>query len=357
MNRASSDSGLVTRCVTPLLDEDLLHVLQHTRGLWDELRGRSIFITGGTGFFGMWMVESFLFINRALSLNATICVLTRDPERFRNKAPHIVNDPAFSMLRGDVRNFEFPSGCRFDCVVHAGTTSSAPVEPLDMFSTIVDGTKRVLEFGKFVGARKFLFVSSGAVYGKQPTEITHISEEYVGGPAVLEPQSAYGEGKRAGELLCAMSTNEAIECKIARCFAFVGPHLPLNAHFAIGNFIRDAMAGGPIRIGGDGTPMRSYLYAADLAVWLWTILFRGNSNRAYNVGSSEDLSIKEIAEQVVNALNTDIEIKIALPVKDPTKPLRYVPNTERALDELGLIPWVGLQDAIHRTASWVKSLR
>jgi nucleoside-diphosphate-sugar epimerase len=355
MNRASAESGLVTRGVAPLFKEDLLHVLEHTRGLWDEFQGRSIFITGGTGFFGMWMVESFLFINRALSLNATICVLTRDPEGYRNKAPHLVDDPALSMLRGDVRNFEFPLGSRFDCIVHAGTTSSAPVDPMEMFSTIVDGTKRVLEFGRCVGARQFLFVSSGAVYGKQPTEITHISEEYVGGPDVLEPHSAYGEGKRAGELLCAMSANEVMECKIARCFAFVGPHLPLDAHFAIGNFIRDAMSGGPIRIGGDGTPMRSYLYAADLAVWLWTILFRGKKNQAYNVGAQEDLSIKQIAEQVASVLNTNLEIQIAQPVMNPMKPSRYVPNTNRALRELGLTPRVGLQEAIHRSASWVKS--
>jgi dTDP-glucose 4,6-dehydratase len=140
-----------------------------------------------------------------------------------------------------------------------------------------------------------------------------------------------------------------MECKIARCFAFVGPHLPLDAHFAIGNFIRDALAGGPVRISGDGTPMRSYLYAADLAVWLWTILFRGARNRAYNVGSPEDLSIKEVAERVASALNLDVEIQIAQPVKDSSRTSRYVPNTERVTKELGLIPHIELLNAIQRT--------
>jgi dTDP-glucose 4,6-dehydratase len=297
----------------------------------------------------MWLVESFLYINRVLSLDATINVLTRDPDAYCIKAPHLVADPSLRIHKGDVRNFGFPDDCRFDYMIHAGTTSSAPVEPMEMFTTIVDGTKRVLEFAKFAGTRKFLFVSSGAVYGKQPPELTHIPEEYCGAPDVTLETSAYGEGKRAGELLCTIAGNDSMECKIARCFAFVGPHLPLDAHFAIGNFIRDAMAGSPIRIGGDGMPMRSYLYAADLAVWLWTILFRGARNRAYNVGSPEDLSIKEVAERVASALNLDVEIQIAQPVKDSSRTSRYVPNTERVTKELGLIPHIELLNAIQRT--------
>ena len=129
--------------------------------------------------------------------------------------------------------------------------------------------------------------------------------------------------------------------------------LPLDAHFAIGNFIRDAIAGGPIRIGGDGTPMRSYLYAADLAVWLWTILFRGKSNRAYNVGSSEDLSIKEFAEKVAAVLNPYVEIQVANSPRNPKNPLRYVPNTDRAKNELGLSPRIGIEQAIARVEKWV----
>jgi nucleoside-diphosphate-sugar epimerase len=206
------------------------------------------------------------------------------------------------------------------------------------------------------GARKLLFVSSGAVYGRQPPHLTHVCEDYSGAPDPLDPNSAYGEGKRAAELLCAIAAKKhGFEIKVARCFAFVGPHLPLDAHFAIGNFIRDAMQGGPIHVGGDGTPFRSYLYASDLAIWLWTILFRGASGRPYNVGSPHHLTIREAAETTSIASGLAKQIHVAKTPAPGQSVSRYVPDVQRATSELGLEAQINLMSGVQKTVRWAQS--
>ena len=335
---------------------DLNHILDHTRELWDELRGERLFITGGTGFFGCWLLESFIWANQRLKLGCQATVLTRSAAFFKTKAPHLANDKAVSFIDGDVRTFEFPVGT-YSHIIHAATDSSAKLNkenPLLMLDTIVGGTRHTLDFASNCGARKFLLTSSGAVYGKQPPELTHIPEDYAGAPDPLDPASAYGEGKRIAEHLCALYANSSFETKIARCFAFVGPYLPLDIHFAIGNFIRDGLNGGPIIVKGDGTPRRSYLYAADLAIWLWTILVKGPSKRAYNVGSDVDLTIIELARCVANQfhLGDGVEIHTQPARNKPQE--RYVPATFRAKTELKIATQISLRDAISRSINYQK---
>jgi nucleoside-diphosphate-sugar epimerase len=342
----------------PNLTNDLNHILAHTKTLWEELRGQRIFITGGTGFFGCWLLESFIWANDQLDLKASAVVLTRNPDSFRQKAPHLANHPAIQFHSGDVRSFEFPEG-EFSYVIHGATEASAKLnqeDPLLMFDTIIEGTRHTLEFAKFCQAKKFLLTSSGAVYGKQPPEITHVSEDYLGSPDLTNPGYAYAEGKRAAEMLCTLYAKQhGLETKIARCFAFVGPYLPLDTHFAIGNFILDGLMGGSILVRGDGTPYRSYLYAADLAIWLWTILFKGKSCYPYNVGSDEDLTIAELAKVVASTFASKVEVVIAKePI--PGKPAeRYVPSVKRAFSALQLKPLIPLRDSIIRTASYNSS--
>jgi dTDP-glucose 4,6-dehydratase len=336
----------------PLPKEDLEHVLSHTRSLWEHLRGGRIFVTGATGFFGIWLLESFAFANKSLDLGAKLVGLSRNPDAFYAKVPHLAQEISIALHRGDVRDFDFPQGS-FTHVIHAGSTSSAPVPPSEMLDTIVRGTKRVLEFAVAAGAKRFLFVSSGAVYGKQPPELTHIPETYGGSPDLMDANSAYGEGKRVGELLCAIAHKEhGLETSIARCFAFVGPHLPLDAHFAIGNFIRDAMNGEPIKV-KDGTPYRSYLYAADLAIWLWTILFQGKAGHPYNVGSDREITIESLARTVASAESGSVAVQ-PLSSSHSAHAYRYVPSVRFTHSSLALNVRIHLVEAIQRTIAWCK---
>jgi dTDP-glucose 4,6-dehydratase len=339
--------------MTDPLTHDLQHILAHTRGLWDEFRGKRLFLTGGTGFFGRWLLESLVRATEQFSLGTSAVVLTRNPDAFARKAPELAAHPALHFHRGDVCSFTFPPG-EFAAVIHAATESSTTlnaVNPLAMLDTTVQGTRRVLEFALQCGAKQFLLTSSGAVYGRQPPELTHVPEDYAGGPDPTDARSAYGEGKRVAECLCAIyHRRHGLETKIARCFAFVGPFLPLDAHFAVGNFLRDGLGGGPIRVAGDGTPYRSYLHAADLMIWLWTILLRGAPARSYNVGSDEAVSIADLARLVARLSDTSVSIAKTATPGQPVE--RYVPSTERARAELGLAALIPLEEALRRTAAF-----
>jgi dTDP-glucose 4,6-dehydratase len=297
---------------------DLEHVLDHTRDLWDELRGERLFITGGTGFIGSWLLDTFEYINDRLNLNASVVALTRGQRE---------NRPGITFHRGDVRDFEYPEGT-FPFIIHGAVESSTDTWADGQFTVIAKGTQHVLDMAERAGTDKLLFLSSGIAYAGD---------------------SPYASGKRVAEILCDYAD---IPVTIARLYCFLGPYQPLDSHFAIGNFIRDGMAGGPIRVKGDGTPQRSYLYAADLAIWLWTLLFCGAPGQLYNVGSEEVVTIAELAQQVAAAFTPEVKVEIEKQAVPWKLAERYVPASTAGADHLGLRQWVGLDDAIKRTIRW-----
>lgn len=337
------------------LAADLDHVLEHTRSIWDDVRDERIFITGATGFFGCWLLESFLWANKRLKLNSSVTLLTRSPQAFIAKTPQLALAESVTLLSGDIRTFAFPVGT-FSHIVHAASEVSARLNienPLRILDTIVDGTRHTLDFASQCNAKNFLLTSSGAIYGKQPPHITHLSENYPGAPDPLDPKSAYGQGKRLAEHLCAQYTLASdLQPKIARCFTFIGPYLPLDSHFAVGNFIRNGLNGDPIVIKGDGTALRSYLYGADLAIWLWTILLRGKKLQPYNVGSEHSISIINLAKTIADIFNPAPQISVSRPASDSAYPEQYIPSTQKARDELGLLQWIDLQTALNKTKKW-----
>ena len=336
------------------LERDLDHVLAHTSEIWDTLRGQSIFITGGTGFVGSWLIESFAWANDRLQLNAQMIVLTRDPEAFGRKAPHAANHASVKILQGTVQNFAYADRkCSF--LIHAATdqVASSADEPAGTFDRELGATRRVLAFVREQGVKRVLFTSSGAVYGRQPSEMTHMPEEYAGAPSTVDTNTGYGHAKRASEFLFTSHAERlGFTAVIARLFAFAGPYLPINSNFAIGNFVRDVLVGGPVKIAGDGTPVRSYLYAADLAIWLWHLLVRGEGSRPYNVGSPEEINIADLAELTVQTLSPETPVEIAQKPKPDGPVARYVPCVRRAANELGLRPLIALPEQLRRMYEW-----
>lgn len=328
-----------------IFDEDIDAANRRLAPLWGELAGARLFMTGGTGFIGRWMLEVLMRSGTAVE----VTVLSRNPAGFAAKAPHIA--ARCQLVEGEIGDFAYPTE-RFTHVIHGATDASAHLtatDPRRMFDTIVTGTRHVLDLAIDRGAR-LLFMSSGAVYGVQPWEMTHVAEEWPGAPDTRDPKSAYGEGKRAAETLCAIYGQQfGLDAVTARIFALLGPMLPLETHFAAGNFIRDAMAGRTIRVESAGSAVRSYLYAADLAVWMWTLLIKGQRGAVYNLGSEEAVSIADLARRTAEVLGAPGAEVLGKP--DPGwNPGRYVPSTAAIRRDLGLTATVGLDEAIRRTA-------
>jgi len=339
------------------LADDMREMMSRTHGLWEALRGKSIFITGGTGFFGRWLLESFAHANKALNLNLEVVVLSRDIEAFRRKAPHLALDPAIQFHEGDVTTFAFPSGT-FTHIIHAATTSADETfkgeDPLRKFDTLASGTRRTLEFAAGCGTQRFLFASSGVAYGVAPAHMVSIPESFSGAPDTLDVDSALGHGKRSAEFLCAcFAAKYGWDLSIARCFSFVGPFLPLDLHYAIGNFIQQAQQSQEIIVNGDGVPLRSYLYMADLVAWLLTLLLKGPSGQIFNVGSDQAISVRDLAHLVRDVLCPEKPVRIlGQPAYSVGNAVRshYVPDISRARETLGLDVWTPLEDAIRRTS-------
>jgi nucleoside-diphosphate-sugar epimerase len=342
----------------PLPAEDLDIAVREAAALWPRLKGARLFVTGSTGFFGRWLLESLFAADKRLGLGVRVVALSRDPDRFLASAPHMAI-PNLGWIRGSVASLN-PDAVgreRFDLVVHMATEADLQVSaaaPKAAADVITGGTQRALEVAARTGARRFLFTSSGAVYGPQPPGMERIPEEYPGTPDPHSgsPYALPGEAKRQAELMCLHQPGPGgMEAVIARGFSFAGPALPTEGKFAFGNFIRDALGGGPIVVKGDGTAIRSYLYGADLAVWLWTLLLEGKPGRAYNVGSEEPVSMRQLAEAVSAALGgRGVEVRGKAEPRASAD--RYVPSTLRARQELGLGENFALPEIIRRTAAW-----
>lgn len=337
------------------LYQDCEHVLEYARDALVALRGGRIFMTGGTGFIGTWMLETFAHANRRLNLGASVVVMSRDPERFARTAPHLACDTRITFHAGTLGQDALPPG-PFSTIIHAAGAGyegrNAP-RGSTVVAADVAATQIVLEWAASRPTRRMLFTSSGAVYGVTPPDIDGVDESFTGAPSPTDSTSGYAHGKRISEYYCAAFAREkSLSVSIARLFTFVGPHLALDGPYAIGNFIADALAKRPITIIGDGTAIRSYLYGSDLAAWLWTILEFGHAGAAYNVGSSIGTSVRALAEILSRASSDELPIVIRGEPEPGADPNRYIPDVTRARTELGLQQRVTCEEAVLKTLAW-----
>lgn len=309
-----------------------------------------LLVIGGSGFFGKSILDSY----RRGALNhfgiTAITVMARNAEKLLSEAPDLLSD-SISLLNADI------STCNSlpfsDIVIHAATSTDernyitcAQEERANIKAGINNFCKLAPQFCKDA---QIIYISSGAAYGQQPAGIEQVSEEFsLGSIDQLAPQKRdYAAAKRDGEEAIASLGGLGLRISIARCFSFVGPYLPLDQHFAIGNFIRDGLRGDMIRVNSRSTVYRSYLHSDDLVQWLIRIgQMASSACPIFNVGSDEAISIQDLAKKIASYFEVDVRF----PQIDSALVDRYVPSIEKAR-AIGCDIKLHLDDAIKRTIS------
>ena len=246
------------------------------------MSGSEIFLAGGTGFIGKWILETIKFVNENYNYDIKITILTRKSENFKNNHNDLFSHKNFSFIDGNILDFTFPKK-NFEYIIHAATDASAELNdknPSLMFDTIVGGTRNMLDMAIKSKPRKFLYLSSGAVYGNQPIEMEKITEDWNGSLCCNDAKNVACRRKKGGrDAMFHLPQQYNINISIARIFALLGPYLTLGIHFAAGNFLLDALNNKKVIVNGNGLPVRSYLYSSDFNDFL--VPFASKEEKGY----------------------------------------------------------------------------
>ncbi len=313
---------------TPIVEEDIRAVLAACDDELRALSGKTLLLTGGSGFVGSYLVESIIAFNRAHDgAPCRLLLPTRSLAATRSKWPHFFDIEEMIWFEWNGRDLAPPDD-ECDYAIHAASPAD-PANylhaPMQTMEDIANGTSAVLRYARRAGVRTLLYLSSGAAYGRQAADVDALQESDPCAPDLAEHSSCYGEAKRYAELLCRTSGVPAV---IARLFAFVGPYQDIDGSFAVPDFIRQAMRDKTIRIHSDGSALRTYCYASDLAIGLWKLLLNGKPDDLYNVGADAPrISIRELAETIAGQVG-DVEVVVeGMAGAGPRS--RYIPNTAK----------------------------
>lgn len=341
-----------------VVNEDVRNVVRRIGKDFERLNGKNILITGGTGFVGTHLLEALAFVNDHILDNpCQVFVVARRPQKLQERCPYLVGRKDLALIQGDIRNFKVPAA-RCDFIIHAASPADPRVlarDPLETMDVIVEGTRNVLNLAAERDVERFLFLSSGAVYGPQPSELKAIPEDYLGGPNLQDVRASYGEAKRLAEVLCQVfMENRGVPVLVARLFAFVGPHIDVNSSFAVTEFIRHGLRGQPISVKGDGRAVRTLCYSADMTVALWAILLCAEKGDIYNVGSDRDLvSIEELAYKVSEKVGMKGMVYIEdQELTDSVRP-QYVPDITKLKKHFGYSLEYDLDTSLTRTVKYL----
>jgi dTDP-glucose 4,6-dehydratase len=334
-----------------MIQEDCAKSCINTLNL-EKLKSSHILITGGTGFVGTWLTEMLIYLNENFNFNITIYLLSRNitPSKSYSEFKYV------HFIKSDVKSLkELPSTINY--VLHAAGTPDSREHVSNSIKTIdtfYKGTQNILDLAsRLPNLVKIIHFSSNKIYGNNYSKVP--MDEYNTTIIGYNNQDVYSESKRMSETLCKAYMSELhLPIIIVRPFAFIGPFQSLDKPWAVNNFIRDAILGGPIRILGNELTAKSYMYGSDLAYFVLNILSEGKVGEAYNLGSSHPMTLVELAIKIKNIINSEIEIKIRSSKDTYHETIFDVPNMTKLEHYFNIKPAFDIEDSLKRTILWNK---
>ncbi len=344
----------------PIIREDLERVAS-AKLPWEDLRNKTVLVTGGGGFLAAYLIKSLLAVGRLNELNIKVICVARSTRSVEARLSEYLGAQDLSVVLHDISQplpSDFPHA---DFIIHSASQASPKFYGIDPVGTLLAnsaGTMYLLEHAVKTQAEKFLFFSSGEVYGVPVDPSQLVGEQNYGYIDPMNVRSCYAESKRLGETMCAAwAQQHGLHTTVVRPFHTYGPGMALDDGRVFADFVADVVAKRDIVLKSDGLALRPFCYIADATIGFLTVLLSGGKAEAYNVGNPEaEISIRDLATVVAGlfpergiSTQFDVPVSSISYLKSPIA--RSCPSIEK-IKALGWTPIISIEDGFRRTIKY-----
>lgn len=341
----------------PIINDDLRQVTLASLP-WERLRNKTVLISGGAGFLASYVTKSLLAANRIYNLRIKVICLVRGIGGAESRLADFIDSRNLSIIKHDVNNSLLGLVPRAEFFIHSASQASPKYYGIDPVGTLLPnsvGTLNLLEHARYSNAEKFLFFSSGEVYGVPVDPNKSINESDYGYLDPMNVRSCYAESKRIGETMCvAWSKQYGLDASIVRPFHTYGPGISLDDGRVFADFIADILAKRDIVLKSNGLARRPFCYLSDATIGFLTVLLKGKAAEAYNVGNPmAEVSMLDLAN-TISQLIPERAVGVRFEVADTSSqylksPIaRSCPSIEK-IKKIGWIPTTSIEDGFRKT--------
>lgn len=346
--------------LNPVIEEDMQLINNVDLDLpWDNLVNKTILVSGASGMLPAYLVESLLYMNDKNQLNVKIIGLVRNKEKAIKRFEAYQKRKDLQLILQDVSK-TFTLDEKIDLIIHAASQASPKyyrVDPVGTISANILGTYNLLELSKSHQVENFLFFSSGEVYGEITKEDIPTKETMYAYFDHCNFRACYGQSKKMGETMCiAYAHQYGIPVKIVRPYHVYGPGMQLNDGRLFSDLVDDIIKNRDIVLWSNGTAVRSFCYIADATAGFFSVLLKGESSEAYNIGNPKStLSVLQLAQRLID-LFPEKNLKIIKKIRPHNSD--YVPsNIEISCPDISKAMCLGWRPKISIEKGFEKTVR